>query len=114
MGVGASCGHLPPLLENLIPVDTAGRSPDRPSGTPCNEAHIMCKGGGGVCRAPLEPVAVRRRLGGMQQRTGADPPRSGLRELRVRDPIPLLLNVPPVLSQPPLLLASCHSPACLL
>lgn len=88
MGVGISCGHLPPLLENLIPVDTAGRSRDRPSGTPCDEAHITCKGGGGVCGAPLEPVAVCRRLGGMQQCTGADPPRSGPRGLRVRDHVP--------------------------
>lgn len=52
-GVGMSLwgpSYLPPLLENLIAMDKAGMSSDRPFGTPCDEAR---GGSGGLCRALL-------------------------------------------------------------
>ena len=41
-----------------------------------------------MCRAPLEPVAVRTRLGVVQQCAGVDPPRSGPQGLRVEQAEP--------------------------
>lgn len=75
-------------------MDKAGRSPDRPFGTPCAEAHIPCKGGGGVRRAPLEPMAMCRGLGAMRQCTGADPAHSGPQGSGSKTAFPLFLNMP--------------------
>lgn len=81
MGVGMSlwgASHFPPLLENLILMDKAGKSLTGLLGTPVIKSEVAAVA---CARTALVTVPVPQCLGVVQPSAQADPPHSGPRGL---------------------------------